>query len=143
MSDEQITYMARSLDAMASSVHDAPDDSESVYDGMFEGLAADVRSLAERDPERVKGLVNALAHSEKSADRELAVTTAESLIDYDYLFAREALLYLYLDPMGHEDTGGVWDAAVDVLHRLGQEKLTPEQYADFNARLDFMGHSEI
>uniref|UniRef100_A0AAU2AB09 Uncharacterized protein n=1 Tax=Streptomyces sp. NBC_00093 TaxID=2975649 RepID=A0AAU2AB09_9ACTN len=143
MSDEQIALMARSLDIMARTLRDKPGTSDNTCDAMFEGLASDVRNLAAQNPERVKELVGALTRSENSADRELAVTSVESLIGYDYVFTRETLLHLYLDRYDHEDRGGVGEAAISVLHRLSENTLTPEQLADFNMCLRFRGGPEL
>ena len=135
MSDEQIVLMSRSFDAMARSLRDEPGNDDCVYDNMFEGLAADVRGLAARNPERVKGLVRATIRSNCPSDQELASYVVPGLIDHDYYFTREALIYLYCDTGDSQAS----EAAYAAICKLAKERLTPEQRADFNACLTFQG----
>ncbi|MFI2116337.1 hypothetical protein ACH489_17865 [Streptomyces rubiginosohelvolus] len=144
MSDDQIVMMVRSLGAMAATLRDEAAENDAVCDSLFDGLAADVRNLACRNPERVKRFLGELARSENRYDRELAVTTAGSLIDYDYLFTREVMLHIHIDSLKHQIHGdSVFDVSIEALASLVRNRLTPEQTADFNARLSFEGLGEI
>ncbi len=132
LSDDDIVTLARALDVLG---HAASGDAESgdsdTSDYLFEALAADVRALAERDPERAKALLQRNAVSEHDADLYLAAETAESLIAYDWPAARDALIAGCLN--GGELSG---EAAFLKAHHLADERrLTSDQVDDFNAHI--------
>ncbi|WP_406176086.1 hypothetical protein [Streptomyces sp. NBC_00996] len=137
MSDEQVTLMARSLAAMSDTLGEI--DTQNACNAMLEGLGADVRSLAQRNPERVKGLVETTMRSDCPSDQELAAYAVAGLIDHDYSFTREALVYLYCDTQDSYAS----EAAYNAICKLANERLTAEQRADFNACLTSQGVSTI
>ena len=141
MTDEQIKLMGRSIDATARSLREAEGGSDDAYDRMWEALAADVRNLAERDPERVKNLIDEAARGSDPADRELAAATAPGLLDYDYGFTREALVYLFADEDRMAEAAS--ETARSEMRKLAEGRLTPEQVADYNSRLNFLGLPEL
>lgn len=118
--------------ALTESTRDEPGNDANECNELWEGLSAGVRSFAQREPERVKGLVREMVRSDKVADRGLAASTVPGLIDHDYPFTREVLATLYDDK-----DANVSELTGLVVMNLSQLKLTPEQRVDFEARLHF------
>jgi hypothetical protein len=110
MSEDEIVILYRSLALLVEQVQDESGDEDTVGNEMWEVLAADVRGLVARDPERVKNLVHRCTMSHKAVDREFAAYTAASLIDYDYSFTRDALVFLEAVP-DRESVEGHYDIA--------------------------------
>ena len=105
-----------------------------IADGMLTQLDADLSGPAARDPERVRDLVDQCIQSDKGPDHELALGIGPSLVNYDYAFARDTLVSLYIDGLGGSDEG-----AMMAIPRLMRDHLTPDQVADFNAHLEARG----
>lgn len=145
MSDEEITIIFRALDHLGDKPFgpDGPDHEISISDSLWEKLADDVRDLAARDPERVKGMVQGWATSEHAVDREFAASTTRSLIRYDYAFTRDTLVNLFVSE--ERLIGGIslLEAAMWSIENLMRDELTPEQIADFNASITAQGHDPL
>jgi hypothetical protein len=143
MSDDQIVALYRGLTgAMESEIPGTFDSDAAGKDDrrgdaavqLLEQLDADLSGLAGRDPERVKNLAEQCASSDRTADQELALGAAISLVHYDYPFTRDTLLALHL--RGSDISG---EGAFVAIPRLMRDELTPDQVADFNAHLGASG----
>ena len=142
MSDEHIAITYRALfDAWgATGTSEVDADEFDAFRVVPESLALDVRNLAVRDPMRVRSLVQKLIATPNAADRNLAAETVESLLDFDYAYTRDALIYLDAHGSdGLDDNSWVTESARFRLWELRDSRLTPEQVADFNVRLDMRG----
>jgi hypothetical protein len=105
-------------------------------DPLFYQLALSVRDLASRDPERAKNLVQRCEQSNEDIDHRIVGYTAQALIDYDYAFTRDALISVYVgDAQQRSGSENAQDVAGHQMGILMRDRLTPEQAADFNARI--------
>jgi hypothetical protein len=136
MSDVQIIVTNR---AIGFGAYWNPDEIEAdgfeamtVADELHDYLAEAVRGLATRDPERVKQLAQRCLNSKNQDDLMFAAKFIEGLIEYDYAFTRDSLIWLLVsDEPNYADHDG-WVDAKDALERLANERLTPEQIDDFS-----------
>ena len=139
MEDEQILVLCRALDAAGAQGVPEGLSREGMAVELLEQLDADLRDLAARDPERVKNLMARCVKSPYESDREVAAGVLPALLDYDYEFTRDSLIFLRVDDgedrPSEERKGRSNDGAAGTIHELRQTRLTPAQIADFDARL--------
>lgn len=136
LSDDEIVVLFRGISAAANEGYDEaelPFDQMHTGDGLLDRLARDMRDLASRDPERVKGLVDRCARSGVVADEDLAASTVSALLPYNYEFTRDTLAFLHANAAD----GTVGESVFLEIHRLIDNELTPEQVADFDAHVDW------
>jgi hypothetical protein len=130
MSDREITVMYRGLAAAGDEIEESGEEPSHLNtgDGLLNFLTEEVRWVATRDPERVKGLVQGLAASEDDADRDFAARTARSLVHYDYEFTRDVLFQLM-----DEERADASEAAHFELNRIVGDGLAADQIAGLRA----------
>ncbi|MEU3198799.1 hypothetical protein [Streptomyces sp. NPDC006996] len=147
MSNEQITVLWRSLAGTAYQLCEAQSQDQSasealdVCDGLWQSLVREMHSFALCNPEQAKDLIERSFRSLESLDREFAARVAPSLIDFDYKFTRDVMVYLNVSS-NHLGglAGGTWsEIAWDCTSVLMRDRLTPEQINDFNAHLTAHG----
>lgn len=130
MSDEQILTLFTGMHK------GAPGDPADTADPLFYQLSMSVRDLASRDPERVKFLLHRCEQSDDDVEHEVVGYTAQALIDYDYAFTRDALVSVYVgDAHSRSYSDVAHGASESAIRLLMRDRLTPEQQADFNARI--------
>jgi hypothetical protein len=135
LSDDELIVLARSFREAA----DHEDESEpfsqtATYDNLLDRLALDVRDLATRDPERVKGLMSRCRESNVGGDQDLAVNTVSVLVHYDYEFTRDMLVSFLAGPDAHTEED-IRLMATSAIRKLMRYELTSEQSDDFNVQL--------
>jgi hypothetical protein len=137
LSDKESTVIYRGLTAAADAIAESEEDpiNMNTGDGLLDFLTEEVRWVATRDPERVKGLVQGLAASADEADKEFAARTTRSLVHYDYAFTRDVLFQLLDEPYAADAS----EAAHFELNRMPQDGLTSDQIADLSARFTTRG----
>jgi len=147
MSDEQIIVTYRGYWTVANHLgnEDTDDfDQMDIGDGLNEQVAAEVRDLASRDPERVKQLVTRTTASQEDSDQDLAANAAPALLNYDYAFTRDTLISITMGEayercvsrgISSSDSGSGYasETALGLMRELMRDRLTPEQIADFQA----------
>jgi hypothetical protein len=150
MTDEQITVLRRGLNELSEAISQAENSNErndeiGVSDNLWERLADEVGGLVERDPERVRGMVQRLALSRYTDDRAFAGHVAPHLLDHDYEFTRDVLVFLANGETMPNDlitSAGSEEYDMDAIQRIAvlmRDRLTPEQSADFNSRITSEG----
>lgn len=140
MSDDQVLTLFQGIYAGhhgESSQHsDTYGELEDVSDPLFYQLALSVRDLATRDPERVKNLLHRCEQSSDEIEHDVVGYTAQALIDYNYEFTRDVLISVYVgDAQRRGLSAGSEGPSRNTIRILMRDRLTPEQAADFNARI--------
>lgn len=144
MSDAQIaeTYIAL-WERVDSEFNTLSLERQQASEDMLDRYAADLRDLARIDPQRLRNLLAGFM-TERTASLVPAVaTTVESLVDYDYLFTKNALIWVLKaefsfagDPNAPDYA---WERALEATMRLLRHRLSPEQVADFHGALEERG----
>ncbi|MEU2869796.1 hypothetical protein ABZ769_11405 [Streptomyces olivoreticuli] len=95
-------------------------------------LSNSIEALPNRDPDKARELLTALATSEHKDDRNMAAYCAGSLLNHDYELTRDTLAFMYAD--GKEEYSEASEIAETAISDL-EGSLTPEQHKDFEARV--------
>ena len=134
MTNEEIIGLGRTLAAAADklSSEDEPPEAGQL-EAIWESLQRAVRKLPSRDIERARRLLSEQMASGNPHDIEAAAEWVEGFLQYDYELARDTLIRIYTDGSlaGHEIAFEI------IAQRLNgvERQLTPEQRADFEAKL--------
>ncbi|WP_280410290.1 hypothetical protein [Nocardia brasiliensis] len=135
MSDDQIITLSRAL--AAARLADMPSDDVPIDRESYElgdSLSYAVCEMGERDPERVKRIVQHCANSEAKSDWEFAAYATPGVVDHDWEFVRDTLIRFVTDPKFKFDQAR--EHAEDlIIPDLMRDQLTREQVVDFNAAL--------
>ncbi len=90
----------------------------------------------------MQDIVHRCALSRNLLDRWLAVAVAPSLIEHNFEFTKRALVHLCVDEVTEDsDDDALHEQAHSVISELMDDRLTPEQIAEFNDLLAFYRHS--
>lgn len=131
LSDEEIISLHRALYEVSGSDRKA--------DSLWDDLTTDVRALASQSPDRVKNLVRRCSYPTGysiDVDQSFAAYVTPGLAQEDYTFTRDMLISLIAGNAHQRNLGGcACELAENQLRLLMRDQLTPEQVADFNARL--------
>jgi hypothetical protein len=130
MSDEQVLTLFSGIQGASRG------DPAETADPLFYQLALSVRDLASRDPERVKFLLHRCEQSDDDVEHQVVGYAAQALIDYDYRFTRDVLVSAFVgDAQNRSHSEVAQEASRSAIKILMRDHLTPEQAADFNARI--------
>lgn len=132
MINEEIIELGRALSFTADAL-DENSEEIAQLDKIWEKLQAAVRKLPATDLERAQQLLASQLNSQNEHDLTAAAEWANGFHDYDYQLARDTLVRLYVDETFH--VGLVRDTARRVIDQLFDTRLTPEQVADYKAKI--------
>ncbi|BCK57869.1 hypothetical protein NWFMUON74_56410 [Nocardia wallacei] len=133
MTDEQIIVLHRGIGVAANRGEYREEDGFNamvVGDSISENIWMSLRQLAERQPDRVKRIVEKCANSDIEEDWDLPANAVSGLVDQDYPFVRDTLIRFITDRS--YGTAIATDGAERAAEKLIRDRLTDGQIADFN-----------
>ncbi|MFI5558506.1 hypothetical protein ACIA2T_04440 [Amycolatopsis japonica] len=127
MGNQEIIDLGRAL-SLAAEAKDVEPADEERFDNLWRQLQANVADLPSQDLDRARELLITQASSDNEHDHDAAASLACTFHDYDYEFTRDILVQLYNNVPNEYIIGRV--------HELLEHRLTPEQRADYEGRLE-------